>query len=114
MDPDERLAAAAGGAVRCMGDSAGLSTDAILQLQVAVLAACKKCFAKQQTGQPCEIDLRRAPDRIEVQVVVPECAPPEDKSGLSWEGIDEVQCEARGNAGVLRLTKFITTKADAD
>jgi hypothetical protein len=114
MDPDERLAAAAGGAVRCMGDSAGLSTDAIVQLQAAVLAACKKCFAKQTAGKQCEIDLRRTADRIEVQVVVPECAPPEDKSGLSWEGIDEVHCETNGNSGVLRLTKYITTKADAD
>jgi hypothetical protein len=58
--------------------------------------------------------LRRTADRIEVQVVVPECAPPEDKSGLSWEGIDEVHCETNGNSGVLRLTKYITTKADAD
>ena len=98
----------------CMGDSAGLSNDAILQLQGAVLAACKKCFMTQKTGKHCEINLRRTEDRIEIEVLVPECAPPEDKSGLSWAGIDDVHCEARGGNGVLRLTKFIATAADAD
>jgi hypothetical protein len=97
-----------------MGDSAGLSTDAILLLQAAVLAACKKCFDTQKTGKHCEINLRRTQDRIEVEVTVPECVPPDDKSGLAWDGIDEVLCEARGNEGVLRLTKFIATAADAD
>ena len=114
MDPDDRLAAAAGGAVRCMADSAGLSNDAILQLQTAVLAACKKCFLTQKTGKHCEINLRRTEDRIEVEVLLPECKPPDDESGLSLEGIDDVHCEARGESGVLRLTKFIATAADAD
>jgi hypothetical protein len=114
MDPDDRLAAAAGGAVRCMGDSAGLSNDAIAQLQTAVLAACRKCFLTQTTGKRCEINLRRTEDRIEVEVLVPHCVPPQDKSGLSWDGIDDVHCEDRGESGVLRLTKFIATAADAD
>ena len=113
MDPDDRLAAAAGGAVRYMGDSAGLSTNAILQLQAAVLAACKKCFMTQKTGKYCDIRLRRTEDRIEVEVLVPECAPPEDNLGLRWDGIDDVHCEARGDSGVLRLTKFIAAAADA-
>jgi hypothetical protein len=114
MDPDVRLAAAAGGAIRCMGDTAGLPTEEIVQLQAAVNGACKKCFATQTTGKPCEIDMRRTADRIEVEVVVPECTPPAEQEKLSWPGVDEVQCEARDHAGVLRLTKFVASAAEAD
>jgi len=97
-----------------MGDTAGLPTEEILQLQAAVFAACQKCFGAQTSGKRCAIDLRRAVDRIEVEVLVPGCAPLADDGELSWPGVDEVQCETRGDGGVLRLTKFIVTAADAD
>jgi|HubBroStandDraft_2_1064218.scaffolds.fasta_scaffold06136_5 hypothetical protein len=113
MDPDERLAAAAGGVVRCMGDTAGLASEATLQLQAAVLAACRKCFGTQTTGKRCEIRLRRSEDRIEVEVTVPECTPPEHEK-LAWPGVDEVICEERSGAGVLRLTKFVAAAAKAE
>lgn len=110
MDPDDRLAAAAGGAVRLMGDSAGLATDAILQLQEAVFAACKKCFRTQTTGKACEIDLERGEDQIRVEVIVPECAAPEHDKPL-WPGIDKVECESRNGSGILRLTKHVAKAA---
>jgi len=110
MDPDDRLAAAAGGAVRLMGDAAGLATDAIMQLQDAVFAACKKCFRNQTTGKACEIDLERGEDQIRVEVVVPECAAPEHEKA-AWPGVDEVQCESRNGSGILRLTKRVARAA---
>jgi len=110
MDPDDRLAAAAGGAVRLMGDSAGLATDAILQLQESVFAACKKCFRTQTTGKPCEIDLERGEDQIRVEVIVPECAVPDHDKPM-WPGIDKVECESRNGSGILRLTKHVAKAA---
>ena len=94
LDHDQRLAAAAGGAMRIFADAAGLPDTNIEQLKVAVLSACKLCF-------------RRLDDRIEVEVTTPG-APPPDKPHPVWPGVDDILCETRNDAGVLRLTKFLS------
>jgi hypothetical protein len=48
-----------------------------------------------------------------VEVTVPECTPPEHEK-LAWPGVDEVICEERSGAGVLRLTKFVAAAAKAE
>jgi hypothetical protein len=106
LDPDDRLVAAVGGAARYLADAAKLENEAILQFQASVVAACQHCFHCHSQNEPCGITLRREPDRIEVEVALPGPEPPpEDKP--SWDGIDEVHCETREHAVVLRLTKHI-------
>ena len=107
MDPDERLAAAAGGAARYYADSAGLENDAILQWQAAVVAACKHCFHCHSTATSCQITLRRLDNRIEIELALPGKVPPPSQEKPSWPGVDEVQCESHENEAVLRLTKFV-------
>ena len=109
MDPDERLAAGAGGAVRCLADAAGLPDEAILQFQASVVSACKRCFGAQSPDKFCEIMLDRLQDRIQVEVTVSECKSPQEKDKLAWPGVDEVRCEPRDDSTVLRLTKFLSS-----
>jgi anti-sigma regulatory factor (Ser/Thr protein kinase) len=112
LDHDERLAAAAGGAMRIFADAAGLPNENIEQLKTAVVSACKLCFDfHQDSTTPCQVSFRRLDDRIEVEVSVPGVAAPEDKPQVSWVGVDDVQCENRDNSGVLRLTKFLSPVA---
>jgi hypothetical protein len=110
LDHDERLAAAAGGAMRIFADAAGLPNDNIEQLKEAVVSACKLCFDfHHDTATPCQVNFRRLDDRIEVEVSVPGAPAPEEKPQVSWVGVDDVACENRDNSGVLRLTKFVST-----
>ena len=109
LDHDERLAAAAGGAMRVFADAAGLPNDLIEQLKIAVISACKMCFDfHTNCTTPCQVNFRRLDDRIEVEVSVPGVAAPEEKPQVAWAGIDEIQCENREDCGVLRLTKFVS------
>jgi hypothetical protein len=113
MDPDERLVAAVGGAARYLADAAGLGNELILQFQASVLSACKHCFHSHASGTPCGITLRRSLDRLEVEVVLPGTeAPAEEKP--SWPGIDEVHCESKEHAAILRLTKHVSPNPPAD
>lgn len=106
IDPDDRLVAAVGGAARYFADAAGLANETILQFQASVVSACKRCFRCHTSDEQCGVTLRRSLDRLEVEVSVPGAqAPPNEKP--SWEGIDEVHCEARDRDAVLRLTKFV-------
>jgi hypothetical protein len=106
LDPDDRLVAAVGGAARYLADTAGLANEVILQFQASVLSACRHCFHCHSSGIPCGITLRRSPDRLEIEVALPGTEPPAGQSP-SWDGIDEVHCESRADAAVLRLTKFV-------
>lgn len=109
LDHDERLAAAAGGAMRIFADAAGLPNDTIEQLKAAVVSACKVCFDfHSNCTTPCQVNFRRLDDRIEVEVSVPGVAAPEEKPQVSWPGVDQIQCENREDCGVLRLTKFLS------
>jgi anti-sigma regulatory factor (Ser/Thr protein kinase) len=112
LDHDERLAAAAGGAMRIFADAAGLPNENIEQLKTAVVSACKLCFNfHQDSTTPCQVSFRRLDDRIEVEVSVPGVAAPDEKPKVAWAGVDDVQCENRDNSGVLRLTKFLSPVA---
>ncbi|MGB7730558.1 MAG: hypothetical protein WBL50_21190 [Candidatus Acidiferrum sp.] len=113
MDPDERLVAAVGGAARYLADAAGLGNETILQFQASVVSACKHCFHCHSSGIPCGITLRRSLDRLEVEVNLPGTEPP-DQVKPAWEGIDEVACETRDHAAILRLTKFVAPNPPAD
>jgi hypothetical protein len=113
MDPDERLVAAVGGAARYLADAAGLGNETIVQFQSSVVSACKHCFHCHSSGEPCGITLRRSMDRLEVEVSLPGTEPSGEEKP-SWEGIDEVHCEAHDHAAILRLTKFVRPNAPAD
>lgn len=113
MDPDERLIAAVGGAARYMADAAGLGNETIVQFQASVVSACKHCFHCHSSDVPCGITLRRSLDRLEVEVALPGTEPP-DQEKPKWEGIDEVECESRDHAAILRLTKFVAPNPPAD
>jgi len=114
MDADARLAAAAGGAARCLADSAGLSDETILELQASVLSACKYCFALHVVASHHEVQLHRLADRIEVELPLPAERTPAEKGKLSWPGIDRVGYEVRQNSVVLRLTKFFPAVPGAE
>lgn len=113
MDPDDRLVAAVGGAARYLADAAGLANENILQFQASVVSACRHCFHCHSSADRCGITLRRSLDRLEVEVALPGTEPPPDEKP-SWEGIDEVACESRGHAAVLRLTKYVSPNPPAD
>jgi hypothetical protein len=106
MDPDERLVAAVGGAARYLADAAGLRNENILEFQASVISACKHCFHCHSSGTACGITLRRELDRLEVEVNLPGTEPSEGEKPY-WAGIDEVHCESRDHAAILRLTKFV-------
>jgi hypothetical protein len=113
LDPDDRLVAAVGGAARYLADAAGLGTDVIVQFQASVVKACQHCFQCHSSLTPCGITLRRSLDRLEVEVALPGTeSPPGQKP--SWEGIDEVHCESREHAAILRLTKYVSPNPPAD
>lgn len=105
MDADERLAAAAGGAARYMADSAGMENPAILELQAAVVAACKHCFACHSTAHSCDISLQRLTDRIEIELSFPGKETPQGKEKPVLAGVDEVQCEFLEDSARLTLIK---------
>ena len=113
MDPDDRLVAAVGGAARYLADAAGLGADVIEQFRASVLSACRHCFHRHSSEQPCGITLRRSPDRLEVEVALPGTEPPNQEK-TAWAGIDEVHCESREHAAVLRLTKYVSPNPPGD
>ena len=113
LDPDDRLAAAIGGAIRYLADTAGLENDSILQLQSSVLAACKQFFDAPHGPAPCEARIRRVDDRLEVELQVPGSSLEQGADKLSWPGVDEVHAEAVGNAAMVRLTKRVPSASAA-
>jgi hypothetical protein len=106
IDPDPRLAAAAGGAARYLGDAAGLENPGLLQLQAATVAACNETFRQiHAIQQHLDVTLTRFADRIEVAL----CQPGGNTvSQKAPEGIDSVQFEKQGNCAIIRLTKYLT------
>jgi hypothetical protein len=107
MDADLRLAAAAGGAARYFADNAGMENEAILNLQAAVLTACKHCFRCHSSATSCEIDLRRFEDRLEIDLSFPGKEGPEGKEKPILPGVDEVHCDFLENSARLRLVKYL-------
>jgi hypothetical protein len=107
MDADERLAAAAGGAVRYMADSAGMENSEILALQAAVVAACKHCFSCHSSAKSCDIALQRLADRIEIELSFPGKETPEGKEKPSIAGVDEIVCEFLEESSRMTMIKRI-------
>jgi hypothetical protein len=108
IDADARLAAAAGGAARYFADAAGLSTDATIQLQSSVVAACQEEFQKLLHRDTCvEITLTRHADRLEIALAHPGGSPAADTPEIS-SGVDTVHHEARNGQCITRLTKFLS------
>ena len=67
LDADPRFAAAAGGAVRYLAESSGMSEEVCREFQEATVAACLKAFqAGPNTGHV--VEFLRGEDRIEVVV----------------------------------------------
>lgn len=117
---DARLAAAAGGVARYFADAAGLDADPCLQLQMAVIAACRESF-QHLSGENAQltVTLERFADRIEVAITHQGTAFPAiglhtiagmagaDASGKSvFAGLDRVQFETHGSSATTRLTKL--------
>ena len=114
IDADPRLAAAVGGAARYLADAAGMESEAVAQLQAAVIAACREVFAYLREGHPSlKVTLTRLSDRIEVSLSHEGAA--RQGSGSDGRavpaGIDRIQHETQGHLTVTRLTKYISQGA---
>jgi hypothetical protein len=66
VDSDPRLAAAAGGAVRLLAETAGMPEEVCKEFQEAAVRACMKAFEAQPVSHTVEILLFA--DRLEVTV----------------------------------------------
>ena len=114
LDPDDRLAAAIGGAIRYYADNAGLENDSILQLQSSVLAACKQFFDACHGPASCDVSIRRLEDRMEVELQVQGSELEQGNGKFSWPGIDEVHAETLNDVTRLRLTKRLGSAPQAN
>ena len=123
LDADARLAAAAGGVARFLGDAAGLEAGAVVRLQSAILDACNEAFTHLSAKHPhLEVTFARFFDRIEVSLSHQEDAPAFDLPAITsfaanrtasagnsetLAGVDRVQHETHGKEVVTRLTKYL-------
>jgi hypothetical protein len=120
IDPDARLAAAAGGAVRCIAESAGLADNAATEFQKSIVAACLESFGHLAGEQQhLKVTITRFPDRIEVTLAHKSGTAPavglDRIAGLADQlgaagglgGVDRVQYETRDGLVVTRLTKYL-------
>ena len=120
IDADARLAAAAGGAVRVFGESAGLTAEEVAELQKSVVAACQEAFEHLGGERPhLTVTLTRYPDRIEVAMTHKGDAEPavglDRIAGFASQvgcsgglgGVDRVQYEAHDGLAITRLTKYL-------
>ncbi len=119
IDPDARLAAAAGGAARYFAESAGMLSSAVVELQKSVVAACKEAFEHLTGGHPhLLVTLALFEDRIEIAMTHEGAAEPSvgldriagfaDQLGGAGGlgGVDRVEYEAHDGLAVTRLTKY--------
>jgi hypothetical protein len=119
IDSDPRLAAAAGGLARFIGEAAGLPSESATELQKSAIAACTEAFEGLgvEHGHVTVI-LNWLTDRIEIAVSQEGSAPAvgldriagfADQIGstAALSGIDRVQYEAREGVAVTRLIKYL-------
>lgn len=124
VDPDPRLAAAAGGVARYLADAAGLEGDTVVRLQSAVVAACSEAFLHLTADDPhLEITFTRLSDRMEVALAhrgegspavgldsiagfAARISGTESKPGV-FAGFDRVQYETHDGEAITRLTKYL-------
>jgi len=124
LDADARLAAAAGGVVRYLADTAGLEDGAIARLQSAVIAACSEALEHLAADHPqLQVTFTRFSDRMEVALTHGGEGSPavglDTIAGFAarisgtasnpgvFAGVDRVQYETQGGEAVTRLTKYI-------
>ena len=120
IDPDARLAAAAGGAARYFAESAGMLSEAVVELQKSVVAACQEAFEHLAGEHPhLVVTLALFADRIEIAMThrgggepavgLDRIAGFADQLGSSGGlgGVDRVQYESRNGLAVTRLTKYL-------
>jgi hypothetical protein len=120
IDADARLAAAAGGAARYFGESAGLSSAEVADLQKSIVAACEEVFEHMSGDRPhLTVTLTRYPDRLEVAMSHEGGAEPavglDRIAGFAQQvggagglgGVDRVQYESHDGLAVTRLTKYL-------
>lgn len=120
IDPDARLAAAAGGVARYLAESAGLANEAVSELQKSIVVACQEAFEHLRGDHPhLNVTLTRFPDRIEVAMSYEGATEPavglDRIAGFAEQlggsgglgGVDRVQYEAHGGVAVTRLTKYL-------
>lgn len=120
IDADSRLAAAAGAAARFIGEAAGLTNDALAELQKSVTGACREAMEHLAGDHPhLNVAITRFADRIEVALSHAGNAEPavglDRIAGLTQrvggstalDGVDRVQFEAREGIAVTRLTKYV-------
>lgn len=102
---DKRLAAAAGGAARNLGDAAGMEASAAAKLQAATLAVCvAACAQVPTTSQELSVEVTRFVDRIGITVI--HAGPPlRDLTVLP--GVDRIDHESVAGGSVTRLTKAL-------
>jgi hypothetical protein len=120
IDPDARLAAAAGGAARYFAESAGLLSEAVAELQKSVVAACLEVFDHLAGNHPhLVVTVELLADRIEIELAHEGGAEPAvgldriagfaeqlgSSNGLS--GVDRIQYEAHQGLAITRLTKYL-------
>ncbi len=120
IDPDPRLAAAAGGAARYLAEAAGLTIEEAAELQKSIVTACQETFEHLTGDHPhLTVTLSRYLDRIEIAIAHQGDAAPAvgldriegfasqvgGSGGLG--GVDRVQYEARGGLAITRLTKYL-------
>jgi hypothetical protein len=67
LDADPRLAAAAGGAVRCLAELSGMSEEDSREFQSATVRACLASFESHNSGRHL-VEFSRFEDRLEVVV----------------------------------------------
>ena len=120
IDPDARLAAAAGGAARYLAEAAGLTSEEAAELQKSIVAACQESFENLTGEHPhLTVTLMRYPDRIEIAIAHQGDAAPavglDRIAGFATQmgasggigGVDRVQYETRGGLAITRLTKYL-------
>jgi hypothetical protein len=67
LDADPRFAAAAGGAVRYLAETAGMSEEVCREFQSETVQACLQAFEAYR-GHPYIVEFSRFEDRLEVVV----------------------------------------------
>jgi hypothetical protein len=120
IDPDARLAAAAGGAARYLAEAAGLTSEEAAELQKSIVSACQESFEHLTGDHPhLTVTLMRYPDRIEIAIAHEGDAAPavglDRIAGFATQmgasgglgGVDRVQYETRGGLAITRLTKYL-------
>ncbi|HLZ49885.1 MAG TPA: hypothetical protein VKP61_03975 [Candidatus Acidoferrum sp.] len=119
IDPDARLAAAAGGIARYFAASAGLTNEATVELQKSIIAACQESFEHLKGNHPhLNVIFSCFPDRIEVAMSCEGGEEPaiglDSIAGFAQQlggsgglgGVDRVQYEAHEGLSITRLTKY--------